>query len=58
MISLKTVFGKASFFNVQRVSALNINHRQTQIKICKKGMFTYNTLLNLLRSQTYNIYKI
>jgi len=53
-MSLKTVFlKKTSFFKVQRVAALTINHRQTQIEICKKRMLTYITLLlNRLRSQT------
>jgi hypothetical protein len=58
-MSLKTVFGKTSFFNVQRVSAINVKHHQTQIKICEKINLTHNTLLlNRLWSPTYNIYKI
>jgi hypothetical protein len=61
LISLKTVFGKkkTSFFNVRSVSALNTHHHQTRIKIRKKIMLTYNTLLlNRLMSHTYNVYKV
>jgi hypothetical protein len=50
---LKLYLETTTFFNVQRVSALTINHRQTQIETCNKLMFTYNTLLlNRLRSKT------